>query len=235
MSDGKSRAESNLAVRIRQTFWGDSRPEIVMGVRCPRRNLDVAVRECVRCSECSGVGVTPDDHEPYVVCDAPVEELHIGGSDDDEKAAGQPALESIMRTPVVCVGPRLSLDVLEALFLDSGATSAPVVDKTGRVTGRVSETDLVRYHQQRRTASKAPEEHVVADIMIQGTFALQEMESIPRAAALLAYESVDCAPVVNTAGQVVGLVSALDITRWVARRHGYVIGRSPQRDLLPSG
>ena len=46
------------------------------------------------------------------------------------------------------------------------------------------------------------------------------------AAALMAYENIHRVPVVAADGAVIGIVSAMDIVRWVAEQDGYVVGRS---------
>jgi CBS domain-containing protein len=224
MIEAKKLGTMTLCIRCRQTYRTEGTPNVEAGVRCPRRNADVALRECVGCPELVGVRLPADGRGGFVVCGTPINELHVGTSDDDAKAAKQQTTASIMMTPVVCVGLELSLAALESLFLDFAVQSAPVVDQAGRVKGMVSETDLVRYHQQRRVAGTVPNEHNVGDIMIPRTFSIPEDASIPRAAALLAFEEVEHAAVVNADGQVVGLVSALDVTRWVARNSGYIVG-----------
>jgi CBS-domain-containing membrane protein len=55
-------------------------------------------------------------------------------------------------------------------------------------------------------------------------FCLAETESIARAAGLMAVEGVHRVPVVGRRGMVTGVVSPLDVMRWLARQHGYPIG-----------
>lgn len=224
MSEKKKLLTMTLCIRCRQTYRSEGAPDVEAGVRCPRRNADVALRECVGCPELIGLRLPSDGRGGFIVCGTSIEELHIGNSAEDDRAARQKTTASIMMTPVVCVGLELSLTALESLFLDFAVQSAPVVDQAGRVKGIISETDLVRYHQQRRVAGTVPSEHIVGDIMVPRTFSIPEDASIPRAAALLAFEDVEHAPVVNAEGQVVGLVSALDVTRWVARNSGFIVG-----------
>ena len=109
------------------------------------------------------------------------------------------------------------------------------MDDEGRPIGVVSKTDLLRARQARdRGTDGAGEDDdlssvPVEDIMMPIAFCLPESESIARAAALMAFEGVHRVPVVGTRGQVVGLVSPLDILGWLARNHGWVVGASHVR------
>lgn len=118
-----------------------------------------------------------------------------------------------MTANVVCVRAGLSVDALSALFLERGVSGAPVVDDHGHPIGIVSKTDLV---QQYHDASPPP--HATAgDIMMPLVFSLPPEATITRAAALMACEGVHRVPIVSADGQIVGLLSALDIVRWVAQ------------------
>jgi hypothetical protein len=59
----------------------------------------------------------------------------------------------------------------------------------------------------------------VADIMMPIVFALPENATVTKAAALMAYEGVHRVPVVSSGGQVVGVLSSLDILGWLASTH----------------
>jgi CBS domain-containing protein len=41
----------------------------------------------------------------------------------------------------------------------------------------------------------------------------------------MAFERVHRLPVVGVAGEIVGVISSLDVLRWFANEHGYVVGR----------
>jgi CBS domain-containing protein len=57
-------------------------------------------------------------------------------------------------------------------------------------------------------------------------FAVPENAPIEKAAALMAFEGVHRVPVVSSAGQIVGILSSLDIISWLAERTGWLVGRS---------
>jgi CBS-domain-containing membrane protein len=235
MSDEETRTGCALGVRSRETFRGDAGPSLEFGVLCPVSGLDVPLDECVRCKDSRGLRLGASMHETFVVCDANVDELDgtLPGATEsnprpDAASADESTIASIMTTKVICVGPELSVAALGALFLDRGISGAPVVDESGRAIGMVSKTDLVRHHHEQRMAADEHREQFVADIMMPMAFCLPANESVTKAAALMAFEGMHRVPVVNTHRQIVGLVSPLDVMRWMARRHGYVLGPGPR-------
>jgi predicted transcriptional regulator len=135
------------------------------------------------------------------------------------RAADLVPVSEIMTKDVIAVRPELGMEALEELFLANGISGAPVIDDDGRPIGVVSKTDLL-------ACMKTPSggEKKVRDVMMQTAFCLVEHESIAKAAGLMAFEGVHRVPVVGARGMVTGLISPLDIMRWLARAHGYPIG-----------
>jgi predicted transcriptional regulator len=124
----------------------------------------------------------------------------------------------IMAKDVIAVTPELGIESLQELLLAQGITGAPVVDSHGRPVGIVSKTDIL---SQRDTPGGDTVK--VRDIMTQTKFCVSENDSIATAAGLMAFEGVHRLPVVGARGLVVGVVSPLDVMRWLARQHGYTI------------
>jgi CBS domain-containing protein len=118
-------------------------------------------------------------------------------------------ISALMTSPAVSVRPDLRLDRLVDLLLAHGLRGVPVVDHRRRPIGMVSKSDLVGAPPVRRARQ-------VADVMMCLAFTLPETASVARAAALMTYEGVHRLPVVAADGQLVGVLSALDITRWLA-------------------
>jgi CBS domain-containing protein len=155
-----------------------------------------------------------------------------------------------MATPVQCVSPELSVEQLTILLLEGNFSGAPVVDARGKLVGMVSKTDLLRQSSEADgnidaeplvLRSKQGVEYelgpgfhadriataTVEDIMAPLAFSIPETAPIAQAAALMAFEGIHRLPVVGTSGEVVGLVSSLDVLRFVAEQTGYL--RSRQR------
>jgi CBS domain-containing protein len=72
-----------------------------------------------------------------------------------------------------------------------------------------------------------------SDVMTPLALALTERASIARAAALMAFEGVHHVVLVGATGAVVGVLSSLDIARWLGAQSGYVFAtRARPRDGL---
>jgi len=141
--------------------------------------------------------------------------LALRGSPDDP-------ISEIMSRKVVCARPEMDASLLRARLMQRGVSGAPVVDDWGRVLGVVSKTDLVEHEVTSKRGEKT-----VADIMMPMAFTLPAEAAIGQAAALMAYEGVHRVVVVDAKGCVIGLVSALDVARWVGWCSRYAIGREP--------
>ena len=118
-----------------------------------------------------------------------------------------------------------------------------MVDDEGRPIGLVSKTDLLRHlhesgdgieevEQAGRRVDKvmgngfhATSRHgtAVREVMMPVVFAVDETASIACAAALMAGENIHRLPVLAPDGTVGGIVTTLDIARWVAARGGYAV------------
>jgi predicted transcriptional regulator len=155
-----------------------------------------------------------DARTPAVTADDP-----NGTAARSQKAADLTLVSEIMAREVIAVRPELGVEALETLFSEKGISGAPVVDETGNPLGVVSKTDLLA-----RRGASSTDSAKVRDIMTPTTFFLSENESIAKAAGLMAFEGVHRVPVLGPRGQVVGIISSLDVMRWLARENGYAIG-----------
>ena len=62
-----------------------------------------------------------------------------------------------------------------------------------------------------------------ADVMTPVVFAVLEETELSRAAALMAVEGIGALPVVMADGSVGGLLTAVDVLRWIARADGFQV------------
>jgi len=148
----------------------------------------------------------------------------------------------IMKTAVACVPEDMSVEDLLNFFLEHGLHGTPVVGAGSRLVGFVSLGDLARERVDHGETEEGalrvglsdggsyklgrgfhlqPSGRTVADIMIRPAICLDESAQLTRAAALMAFEGVCRLPIVDADQQVVGVLSALDVLRWIARRDGY--------------
>jgi CBS domain-containing protein len=98
----------------------------------------------------------------------------------------------------------------------------PVVDDGWRAMGIISKSDVVRYVAEHGTVEGA----TVADCMLPLSLTVTPATPVSKVAALMAWEGVHRLPVCGPAGEVIGIVSSLDIARWVATVAGHGVGKS---------
>jgi CBS domain-containing protein len=63
--------------------------------------------------------------------------------------------------------------------------------------------------------------------MLALAFSLDERATIAQAAAMMAIEDLHHVPIVSVEGRLIGVVSSLDIVRWLARNDGVISNRPP--------
>lgn len=153
-------------------------------------------------------------------------------------------VSEIMDCRTLCIEATFPVDELMPLMVARNVARVAVVDAAGGPLGILTKTDLLlRKHldltyrhassirQVARPrpiplaapAHEAPTVRTVRDVMTGGAFALAEAAPVARAAALMAHEGVESIVVISQHGHVVGLLSALDIARWVAESHGFAV------------
>lgn len=212
-------AGKRLRVHVLRTAAPGARIALKHAVFCPTRGEHVALEECATCARRRDVG--EDSRGVYVDCNT---ELDVPRAELVEPPPAEPdrswSVADVMTTDVVGVTPELSLSELVQLFIDRGISGAPVLE-ADRVVGIVSKTDVVRAFDGQPVR--------VRDIMSPVTLVLSAASSLEHAAAVMAFEGMHRVPVVSDGNEVVGLVTSLDLLRWMARTAGYVV---PDRTAL---
>lgn len=237
-----------LSVRVRRIEQGDGEEPVQLVVFCPsQEGRTVTVEDCMECDRCVGLTISPDGDRAFLRCHVVRERGNGLGQPEPSRAhpATTTPIAEVMTANVVCVREDLSTEALTSLLLERGISGAPVVDAAGRPVGVVTKTDLLRMardqgetHETERPLIRAggyevelgPGFHVeriartvVGEIMMPVTFTLQETAPVSRAAALMVVEGVHRIPVVSEAGKVVGILSTLDVLRWLAQQSGYAL------------
>jgi CBS domain-containing protein len=150
--------------------------------------------------------------------------------------AAQVPVSAMMTASPLCVRADMSVESLARLLVERGISGAPVVDEAGRPIGVVSKSDLVRHSvdltpgptertDESALAALGAGFHLdelvdasVGDIMMPIAFTVRATDSLSRAATLMGWEGVHRLPVVTDDGTVVGILSSLDVMRWLAPR-----------------
>jgi CBS domain-containing protein len=226
---------TDLPLRSCRTFDGEGESTRSDTVLCPSRRVSVDVDTCMDCGYCAR---PPAEGERVLAC------LHPAGR--PRPAVLRPVrlpsssettpLREVMTTDVICVREDLAVESLATLMLERNISAVPVVDAAGRPVGVASKTDLVRwYHDDAglgEVASPSLEPGMserqiktttVGDLMMPLAFTLCEDAPVVYAATLMAVEGVHHLPIVSGTGTVVGIVSALDLVRWIATRDGFAV------------
>jgi CBS domain-containing protein len=223
-----------LPIQVRRTMSGGGGVAEAMSVRCARRKSSVALEDCIVCEYCAGVERSAEG-ELVFNC-AYREELGAKGEVEQNallldaaaaRSAEEVRVSAVMTPAVACARPDLDLDSVARLLLDLGVGGLPVVDEDGHPIGIISKTDLIRYQGENRGGHEIRTE----DAMTPIAFSVLENTALSNAAALMAFEGVHRLPVTNEDDHVVGILSALDIVRWLAESHGYRVPHRHSRGL----
>jgi CBS domain-containing protein len=251
-------AVARLPVRTRRVIGSHGEDLVGASVYCPVREAAVEVSVCERCEHFHALHFDAESRTTSVACHCeatspgPIEEGFLrdalGGLPDPATP-----LAEIMSNTVVCVRPDTSLDEVATLLVRHAIGGVPVVDEHGRPVGIVSQVDILRTREEdggtqamRKVTARPrrrdpddlepgshvlePEPLTARDVMSAVVLALHETASIGQAAALMAFEGVHRLPIVSDTGQVVGILTALDVLGWLGRRSGYLVPQNRKRE-----
>lgn len=141
--------------------------------------------------------------------------LYADDTDDDNEPTSEIALlATLISHPIAIVLETTPLAEVRDLLVDLRVPAIAVVDGERSLRGVLTRTDVLR-------AQKDPSA-VARDAMSGFVFALTVEATIECAAALMAIEGVGQVVVTTDDGELLGMVSALDIARHVAVRAGYL-------------
>lgn len=212
-----------ILVRKRRVLDPKSAETVEETVQCPARKTSVPLSACSTCGHGSGVLVDPKRGLEVVDCDeAPVElasSLPDWARGAPIDALRQVPVWQVLTPDVLCVTPDTRVDVVREALSAHAIGAVPVVDGRRHPVGMVSTTDLL---QPRLNATTA------RDIMSTSVVAVVEDLPVVRVAAQMAFEGIHHVPVVDGTGAVVGILSSLDVLRFLGQLGGYLV---PQKSL----
>lgn len=209
MVGGELENEARIGIRVRRVVGPDGRESLDASVRCPLAEHVLAVDDCVECPHCRGFTIDRRHGGSNILCESARDE------DPRDEPRGHITLARVMTRDVLCFRVDTPLGLVEEVLLTAGVSGAPVVDVAGRPLGIVSKTDLLQ-----ALHDGAGEARPVGEVCTPLVFSLPERAPLAQAAALMAWEGVHRIPVVGDDGAVVGIVSALDVARWLAEQDG---------------
>lgn len=119
-------------------------------------------------------------------------------------------IEQIMSQPPVSCGVQVSLDAIARLMWEHDCGAIPVTGNDDRIIGIVTDRDVcMAAYTQGRPLHEVP----VQDAMAKEVFTCRPYDSVEDAEHLMGEKQVRRLPVVNDAGQAVGMLSLGDIAR----------------------
>ena len=133
----------------------------------------------------------------------------------------------IMTREVVCAREDLDLGTLMDLMIRRHIGCVPIVDERGRPIGMVTKFDAVEQRVAAPAAGgKAPA--TAGDLMMPLALALDEHATVGDAAAMMAIEDVHHVVIVADSGALVGVVSTMDIVRWLTANDSATVSDEPR-------
>lgn len=131
-------------------------------------------------------------------------------------------LTEIMSREITCAHRELGADRVAELIVFNHVGCVPVVEEPGRPIGMITKRDLVERFVARESAgSDGLAFQTAGTLMMPMTIALREHATIAHAAALMANEDIHHLCVVDAEGRLIGVVSTMDIVRWLAHNDGF--------------
>jgi len=118
---------------------------------------------------------------------------------------------TIMSTVLVTASPSLPATRLVELLVDENIGAVPVVDDEGTPLGIVTRADVLEEDELPIT-----DDVRVDELMHRGPLTVGGSTPVKEAARIMTRQRVHHLLVVDGEGRLVGLVSSLDVVRWVA-------------------
>lgn len=137
---------------------------------------------------------------------------------------------TIMNAGLVRVPQDMPASAVMALFLELGISGAPVVAEDGKPIGMISKTDLltaIQAAQEGAGSGDSPLGRVASDwtaetLMRTQVVMIPEDAPVSQAAAIMATSGVHRLLVVSPEQDLVGIVSSLDVAKWIAQMDGFL-------------
>lgn len=131
-------------------------------------------------------------------------------------------IRQIMTPDFVCARAELSIGAVVGLMIEHHIGCIPVVNDRRRPIGMITKFDIVEhldaFMRSANNGSPMPCDlaaRTADELMMPLALVLDEDASIARAATMMTSEDLHHVLVVDVRGQLVGVVSTKDITRWI--------------------
>lgn len=200
-----------LPIRIRETEYGSGESTRGATVHCPLKGDTSTLEHCASCPRYLALSDEAGT-DPALLCRVPRASTSAPdkpGEDLLSKLLSTPVRE-LMTSRVTCLDSELSLSEASELLTQHDLHAAPVVEDAGVLIGMLSHADLAREGSFNSTHA------LVDDAMTPRVTRLAESATAAEAAALFARTGLHRVPVVSGRDRVVGILSVIDLVRWLA-------------------
>jgi len=126
--------------------------------------------------------------------------------------AGLVPITQIMSERLVTARPEMPVGDLIQMLRTQHVGCVPIVNEAGRPMGIVTKLDVVECLNDGRATAR--------ELMMPLAMSLESHATVGQAAALMSKEDIHHVLVVDEDRRLIGVVSALDIARWLARNDG---------------
>lgn len=127
-------------------------------------------------------------------------------------------ISDVMKRDVTCAARDLHALALVKLMVENRIGCLPVIDEAGHPVGMVTKLDVV----EQLLAMEPPADRGTAyELMMPIAITLGPRATVAHAAALMACEDIHHVPIVDELGRLIGIVSSMDVVRWLAENDGY--------------
>lgn len=217
----------DLAVMTLEIVAHDGHSRTFSSVLCPKEQRARPIDECSPCIDSGGPAKDPTAKPGFLECrgrDALSTTMPREAADPEPSVADRTAAWKVMTRAVVAIRADLPVESARALLVERGIGGAPVVDGEGHPIGMLSERDIVQ------ALPRALRGLRVADVMSRRASTVPESAPVSEAATLMASEGLHRLAVVSRDGRVVGVLTPLDVIRWLAAQDGLLLpgGRTLQ-------
>jgi CBS domain-containing protein len=118
----------------------------------------------------------------------------------------------LMTSPVLTVDPETPVDEIADAMLEEGIKSIVAIDDACRPIGILTSTDFVRIVAEGTPKSTT----TVGDHMTEDIATTTEDVAIPEIAGRMVEYDISHFPVIDDAGEVIGIISATDLTTYIS-------------------
>jgi len=200
----------------RQRFVdGKGRERVEEVVHCPRQGTLRSADACQACGH--GDPMRFDQRLEADVVDCDVATSSPEGASAARACGGIAGVASgdVCTRDIICADVDAPVRALVRIFEDHAVGAVPIVDRDGALVGIVSPADV----------AAMPGARSAADVMSPEPLHIVEATPLTRAAAIMAFEGVHHLPVIGWGGRIVGVLSSIDVLRYVGRANGSLIPR----------